>query len=79
MDKKEQKEQFVKDLKELAAQKRVSLSDEMLDNVNGGYYTNWNELDRKTQRRLQQESVTALQNYEYCEIFNNDSGVEYKG
>lgn len=75
MDQKE----FLDELKKVEGKKRLELTDEMMDQVAGGFYSNWGDLDKKTQMRLQQESMTAMALGEYCEIFNTESSVEYQG
>lgn len=68
---------FLDELRKVKGKERVELAEELLDQVAGGYYTNWGELDRRTQMRLQQESLTSAALGEYCEVFNTDSGVKY--
>lgn len=75
MDQKE----FLDTLKKADKSKRSELAEELLDQVAGGYYTNWKDLDKKTRMRLQQDSLTASALGEYCEVFNTKSGVEYHG
>lgn len=70
---------FLNELKKVEGKKRLEVSEELLDQVAGGYYTNWGDLDKRTQMRLQQDSMTSMALDEYCEIFNTDSGVEYHG
>ena len=73
------KEEFMDSVKKIADEKGVELTEEMLDNIQGGYYSNWSELDLKTQMRLQQESMTNAALGEYCEVFNLESSVPYNG
>ena len=70
---------IMEQMKKTASEKNVALSDDMLDQIAGGYYTNWGDLDQRTQMRLQQESMTAMALGEYCEIFNPEAGPEYHG
>ena len=74
-----EKKEFMDTVKKIADEKGIEINDEMLDNIQGGYYSNWDQLDRKTQMRLQQESATAFSMGEYCEIFNTESSVPYTG
>lgn len=73
------KEEVISDLMKIAKEKRVEISDEMLDQVAGGYYSNWADLDRETQLKLQQESILNMARGNYCEIFNTESATEYHG
>lgn len=73
------KKEFMDKVKKIADEKGIELNEELLDNIQGGYYTNWDQLDRKTQIRLQQESTTEFSLGEYCEIFNTETGVPYNG
>ena len=70
---------FLNELKKTEGEERLELTDEMMDQVAGGYYSNWGDLDKRTQMRLQQESMTSMALGEYCEIFNTESSVEYHG
>ena len=74
-----EKKEFMDTVKKIADEKGIEINDEMLDNIQGGYYSNWNQLDRKTQMRLQQESMTNAALGEYCEVFNLESSVPYNG
>lgn len=56
----------------VAAQEGVELNDDMLNAVDGGYYTRdeWAAMTAEEQQMAQLESIMAMKQRNYCKLFD---------